>query len=70
MAMDSVDIVQEASDMYLQNLLKNHRVRSAPFSGFCLCCKDPVIQRRFCDAACRESYEHKLRMKLIVPDYD
>lgn len=68
MAMYSVDISQETSDIYLQRLLNNHRVTSAPFSGFCLCCKDPVVQRRFCDSACREAYEHRLRMKQIVPD--
>lgn len=35
------------------------------FSGRCLSCNAEIEAGRFCDASCREDYEHELRMKRI-----
>ena len=65
MPMDSADIAQEITETYLENLVKNHSVKALPFSGKCLCCKEPVVQRRFCDTHCREEFEARLRRNRI-----
>jgi hypothetical protein len=70
MPMDSADIAQKITETYLRNMLKKQLADPVPFSGFCLCCKDPAPNRRFCDSACREIYEHKQRMRRIDPTQD
>ena len=52
------DIEQQFLNTALQQILQ---VKSIPFSGFCLACKDPVEERRYCDSQCRETHEKRLR---------
>lgn len=65
MPMDSVDVAQDISETYLQNLLKKHRHTAEPHSGLCLSCEEPVINRRFCDSFCREDFERASKMRVI-----
>lgn len=65
MAGDLLDFAQDSSETYLKGLLKNHRHTHTPFSGFCLYCKDPVPEKRFCDSLCRDLHERSERMKKI-----
>jgi hypothetical protein len=55
--MDSIDLAQDITEDHIYNALKKHRVSSIPFSGFCLFCQDPVVERRYCDSHCREAHE-------------
>lgn len=64
--MDFADEAQALSDTYLEAALqKSRKTLTLPFSGFCLCCKEPVQERRFCDSDCRETYETNLKRKFV-----
>lgn len=58
MPADFADIAQDYVEIHIDNAIAKRRpTLSLPFSGFCLCCKEPVVERRFCDKDCRENYE-------------
>ena len=61
MPADFADDAQAISDAYLNQSLNKRRTLTIPFSGFCLCCNEPVVERRYCDSDCRELHEQKLR---------
>lgn len=55
--MDIADQAQVYHEDSVERSLKNRQQTVAPFSGFCLSCGEPVHERRFCDAECRQDYE-------------
>lgn len=57
MPADFADEAQEINEAFLEASLKKVRKTAPPFSGFCLHCEEPVVQRRYCDATCREAHE-------------
>ena len=59
---DEVDKAGNIEQQFLNTALKLVlEAKSIPFSGFCLACKDPVEERRYCDSQCRETHEKRLR---------
>ena len=59
---DEVDKAGNIEQQFLNTALKLVlEAKSIPFSGFCLACKDPVENRRYCDSQCRETHEKRLR---------
>ena len=65
MPIDFADEAQALTDTFLDMQLKNRKVSTAPFSGFCLHCGEPVIERRFCDSTCRSNHERDKKLKTI-----
>lgn len=61
MPADFADEAQQINEDFLEMSLKNRPRSNPPFSGFCLHCEEPVIQRRYCDRECREHHEFTLR---------
>lgn len=57
---DFADEASLRSEIYLAAALSKPRT-TAPFSGFCLACREPVQERRYCDADCRQDHETTLR---------
>lgn len=57
--MDLADKAQELIESRLQDALAltKRETLTVPFSGFCLSCNEPVVERRFCDSDCREQHE-------------
>ena len=62
--MDIADTAQEISSEFLETSLKNRKMLTTPFSGFCLSCEEPVEDRRYCDGLCREDHEKALVRKM------
>jgi len=60
MPLDQVDEAQIIQETHISAALSNRNKLTIPFSGRCMCCDEPVDQRRFCDADCRISYEKEL----------
>lgn len=55
---DPADRAQDLIEAHNEMSIKSRRqTLTVPFSGFCLCCGEPVEERRFCDSDCREEYE-------------
>jgi hypothetical protein len=61
--LDIADNAQAVIELHLQQSIDNRKSLSIPFSGSCLCCQEPVIERRFCDSFCREDYEQRVLRK-------
>lgn len=61
MPADFADEAQEINEAFLEISLKKVPKTAPPFSGFCLYCEEPVVQRRFCDSHCREAHEKSPR---------
>ena len=61
MPADFADEAQQINEDFLEMSLRNRPKTTIPFSGFCLHCEEPVIQRRYCDSTCREAHELKQR---------
>jgi hypothetical protein len=59
--MDAADQAQDITEESIANALKKRKISPMPFSGFCLFCQDPVIERRYCDSHCREDHEKQMR---------
>lgn len=57
--MDHADLSQDYADREVQKKLKHISTTPPPFSGYCICCAEPVFDRRFCDSDCREVWENK-----------
>ena len=58
------DIVDEITAMHefrLSRIPKRVPAKQIPFSGSCLCCQEPVSDKRYCSPECRE--EHEFNMK-------
>ena len=64
--MDFADEAQERSEIHLKAALSQRKTLTTPFSGFCLYCKEPVEQRRFCNSDCREMYELNQKRKFGI----
>ena len=58
---DFADEAQQINEDFLEMSLRSRSTKSTPFSGFCLHCEEPVVQRRYCDSTCREAHEHQQR---------
>ncbi len=59
---DWIDEAQDLNEEHIKRSLKEHQARiknPVPFSGLCLCCGEPVSERRFCDSDCRELFEQR-----------
>lgn len=57
---DDIDRAQLINENHFKAALQTVLERPPiPFSGFCLSCGEPVKQRRFCDAYCREDFENR-----------
>lgn len=61
--MDIADRAQELTDLHLSKSLNSRNTLSIPFSGSCIFCKEPVVERRFCDSECREAHEDTIRRR-------
>lgn len=61
--MDVADQAQELEELHLSHALKHISLKSPSFSGFCLNCEEPVIERRYCDSHCREAHEKTTRRR-------
>lgn len=67
MPADIADIAQDLIETNIEQAITKRRpTLSLPFSGFCLCCKEPIGERRFCDSDCRETYEMNQKRKFIT----
>lgn len=66
MPIDFADEAQSINETFLDMQLRNRRTSTAPFSGVCLHCGEPVQERRFCDSTCREEHEHTIKLKRIT----
>jgi len=58
---DIADNANRISDLYLKTSLQNAQAKPQPFSGFCLSCDEPVVERRYCNRECRDDHERSLR---------
>lgn len=58
---DIADNANKISDIYLKSALQNISQKPQPFSGFCLSCDEPVVERRYCDKDCRDDHEKSLK---------
>ena len=63
---DVVDDSQVLIQKSLDDSLKKRTLLRLPFSGFCLACSEPVVERRFCNANCREHFETSLRRRRMI----
>lgn len=65
MPIDFGDEAQAINDSFLEHTLQQQKRKtlSIPFSGSCLSCGEPVKERRFCDADCREHWETNQKRK-------
>ena len=55
---DAADFAQDLQEQLISRSLDNQKHTKTPsFSGFCLFCEEPVIERRYCDSLCREDHE-------------
>jgi hypothetical protein len=61
---DIIDQAQELSETRLAESLSKRKTLTIPFSGSCLSCGEPVEERRYCDASCREDHEEKMRRNM------
>lgn len=61
--MDAADFAAEMSERHLEDAIRNLTPKTVPFSGKCLACGDPVHERRYCDAYCRQDHEKALSRK-------
>lgn len=65
--MDFADEAQLRSENHLEAALQKQRsTLTVPYSGFCLSCKEPVGQKRFCDSDCRDDFEAKQKSKFGI----
>lgn len=46
-------------------IAKERMKRKTPFTGFCLCCNEKIMEGRFCSIDCREDYELEQKIKRI-----
>lgn len=60
--MDIGDYANEINDLHLERSLKNLKVETKAYSGFCLSCHEPVKEARYCDSDCRIDHERMLRL--------
>lgn len=67
--MDFADSAQDMSEIFLKQSLNQRHTITLPFSGSCISCGHPVIERRFCDSSCRSTHEKTLKMRMIDPSY-
>lgn len=58
---DFADEASALADLHLAAALSRPRAQAAPFSGFCLACREPVEERRYCDSDCRADHEIQLK---------
>lgn len=66
MPADFADLAQDLIENNIDKAIsKRRQTLSLPFSGFCLCCKEPVAERRFCDKDCRELYEARQKKRFL-----
>ena len=63
---DVVDDAQVLIQRSLDDSLRKRKLLRLPFSGFCLACSEPVVERRFCNADCREHFETSLRRRRMI----
>ena len=66
MPIDFADQAQDISESFLDMTIRSRRTATAPFSGVCLHCGEPVQERRFCDSTCRANHEHQTKLKRIT----
>lgn len=66
MPIDFADEAQARSEVHLKAALSSRKTLSVPYSGFCLCCQEPVEERRFCDSDCREQFETEQKRKVGI----
>lgn len=66
MPIDFADEAQQRTEEHLKAALSNRKTLTIPFSGKCLCCEEPVVERRFCNSDCREQYEHEQKRKVGI----
>ena len=64
MPADIVDIAQELTESLVEKTLQKRSKFRPAFSGFCLNCEDPVMERRYCDRDCREAHEATQRRNI------
>jgi hypothetical protein len=57
MPSDFADQAQNFTEQHLERSLNTRSTLTPSFSGFCISCKEPVVERRFCDSLCREEHE-------------
>lgn len=63
MPIDFADEAQQRTENHLEAALNARKTLTVPFSGKCLSCQEPVVERRFCDSHCREDYERTQKRK-------
>ena len=61
---DFADEAQAVAEKHLEEVLRSRKILTLPFSGFCISCNEPLVERRYCDAFCRDNHEAQLKRKL------
>ena len=60
--MDIADHAQDLTEREIASSLAQVQAQTIPiFSGHCLSCDEPVVDRRYCDAECRKDHESTMR---------
>lgn len=56
---DEVDVTAQRLEREMDGLLRRRRTAAPPACGACLWCEAPLpAQRRWCDADCRDAWQH------------
>lgn len=64
--MDEFDIASNLEALHRELLIEEIRNRKPiKFSGYCFYCNEKLVEKKFCDAWCREEYESLQKIKLI-----
>lgn len=65
---DEIDAAQEQAEKIEQIYLSARKQEGPAATGFCLSCDAPLVDRRWCDADCRDDWTHDQQMKARVKD--
>lgn len=59
---DIIDKANDRSEEILEEALQKRKAEGPKITGRCHFCGAPVDNKRFCDAECRDEWEHELKM--------
>lgn len=63
--MDEIDHLNARDERLMEALVAVRKPEGPKPTGRCLCCDDPLpLERRWCDADCRDDYEKQERTNL------
>ena len=63
---DDIDKITAMDEFRLSRTPKRVQFKEIPFSGSCLCCQEPVSNRRFCSPECREEHEFQAKRSKTI----